>query len=160
MPSTLEPGTAQTTSITFAVISTIPPLPTAVESLHCLHHTVTIMTRLDCGVWHSHQLVRCGVIANLTTCIKTSVLQYTNGDVRLVGRVSKFEGNIEYCCQGVWFPICSSIGDREATVACRQLGFLNLLVRIQPQAVVFKMIFCLVLHQSVLILEGAHFNYC
>ena len=43
------------------------------------------------------------------------------GDVRLVGGNDENEGILEYCAFGSWSPFCS-LGDEEATVACKQLG--------------------------------------
>ena len=46
------------------------------------------------------------------------------GDVRLVDGISKFEGRVEVCTQGLWgaiaYPRWSS---SDAIVVCRQLGF-------------------------------------
>lgn len=44
-----------------------------------------------------------------------------DGDVRLVGGMNDNEGILEYCAFGSWSPFCS-LGDEEATVACKQLG--------------------------------------
>ena len=43
------------------------------------------------------------------------------GDVRLTGGNDDNEGILEYCVLGSWSPFCS-LGDEEATVACKQLG--------------------------------------
>lgn len=49
----------------------------------------------------------------------------TDGDVRLSGdNAVNGVGTIEYCYKGWWSGMCS-LGEREATVACRQLGYVD-----------------------------------
>ena len=51
----------------------------------------------------------------------------SNGQIRLKGGVSQREGRVEICYGRVWGTICDTQWDnREAQVACRQLGFLPL----------------------------------
>ena len=46
------------------------------------------------------------------------------GHVRLIGGKDDREGRVEICSNGVWGTIYSrGWGSRDATVACRQLGF-------------------------------------
>ena len=47
-----------------------------------------------------------------------------NDSIRLSGGAMSTEGRLEYCYQGSWTPLCSA-GSKEATVACRQLGYTN-----------------------------------
>ena len=48
----------------------------------------------------------------------------TNGDLRLVGGSSRFEGRVEVCVRHSWGTVCDdSWGSEEAKVVCRQLGF-------------------------------------
>uniref|UniRef100_A0A1X7V0V9 SRCR domain-containing protein n=1 Tax=Amphimedon queenslandica TaxID=400682 RepID=A0A1X7V0V9_AMPQE len=47
----------------------------------------------------------------------------TNGDVRLVGGQSQYEGHVEICFNGAWGSVCTNGWDQpDAAVACRQLG--------------------------------------
>lgn len=47
----------------------------------------------------------------------------THGQLRLTGgRPMYAEGNLEYCYRGTWSLFCY-VGDLEAVVACRQLGY-------------------------------------
>ena len=61
MLNTLEHGVTQTATTTIVVLPPTPLSPAAVDAIDPLHHLVTIMTMLDCGV---HQLVRT-LITNL-----------------------------------------------------------------------------------------------
>ena len=50
----------------------------------------------------------------------------TNGMLRLAGKVSPTgdSGRLEVCHNGAWGTVCyGSVGEREARVACGQLGF-------------------------------------
>ena len=48
-----------------------------------------------------------------------------DGDLRLSGdNAMNGEGVLEYCYKGLWSGFCS-LGEREATVACRQLGYVD-----------------------------------
>ena len=59
-----------------------------------------------------------------------------NGDVRLVGGSTQYEGRVEVCINHVWGTVCSSgyyslwsyyyWGTQESNVICRQLGHMEL----------------------------------
>ena len=47
------------------------------------------------------------------------------GNIRLVGGSSEYEGRVEVCSRGEWGTLCNpSWSDAEAAVVCRQLGFI------------------------------------
>ena len=59
-------------------------------------------------------------------CINTVPSNCTNGDIRLQNGLNAREGNVEVCVDGFWGTVCSNYWDsREATVVCKQLGFVN-----------------------------------
>ena len=48
----------------------------------------------------------------------------TDGDIRLVGGSTIFEGRVEVCLSNVWGAVChDSFSEPEARVVCGQLGF-------------------------------------
>ena len=49
-----------------------------------------------------------------------------NGDIRLVGGTTMYEGRVELCYNETWGTICDGLWTtNDANVACRQLGFLD-----------------------------------
>ena len=47
-----------------------------------------------------------------------------DGDVRLVGGSSRYEGRVEYCRNGVWGTVCDDGWfSQNSDVVCRQLGY-------------------------------------
>ena len=52
------------------------------------------------------------------------ILDCTDGDIRLTGSASPFEGRVELCYNGLWGTVCSNgWGRLDAAVTCRQLGY-------------------------------------
>ena len=48
----------------------------------------------------------------------------TNGDIRLVGGTTEYEGRVEICWNKIWGTVCDDFWSWfDAIVACRQLGF-------------------------------------
>ena len=48
----------------------------------------------------------------------------SNGDIRLVGGTTAYEGRVEICWNRIWGTVCDDFWSRfDAIVACRQLGF-------------------------------------
>ena len=62
-----------------------------------------------------------------TTCVAppTGGTSCVNGEIQLTGDKANIgEGVLQYCYKGNWSPFCS-LGEKEATVVCRQLGFVD-----------------------------------
>ncbi len=48
----------------------------------------------------------------------------SDGEIRLIGSRSSWEGRVEVCYSGVWGTVCDNQWSRaDAAVTCRQLGY-------------------------------------
>ena len=72
-----------------------------------------------------------------------------DGDIRLVGGTTQYNGRVEICWNEVWGTVCDDFWSTfDATVACRQLGFattgkkfvFNAKVRIICDSVIFQVL--------------------
>ena len=59
-------------------------------------------------------------VANYSNC--------TDGDVRLVGGVSQYQGRVEVCLNRAWGTVCaySSWSTQDAKVVCNQIGAMTI----------------------------------
>ncbi len=104
---------------------------------------------------HSEVLMVCGcesLIITASTCTYTMYIvgmcgiysihfaACTNGDLRLESGVSfnnLTTGRVEICFGGEWGTVCNNQWDTpDASVVCRQLGFIQCTYIVQPQATV------------------------
>ena len=59
-------------------------------------------------------------------CVCVHIAPCTTGQLRLAGAIVVNEGRVEICMNNNWGIICDdSWGSAEATVVCRQLGYLT-----------------------------------
>ena len=75
---------------------------------HLLNCTYT----LDYGCLNGYSSVNC------------TVAECTKGAIRLVGGMTKTEGQVEICLYGLWGIVCDNLWTvQEAELVCKQLGF-------------------------------------
>ena len=59
-------------------------------------------------------------------CFSYYLVPCQNGDIRLVGGTTIYEGRMEVCWNETWGTVCDDYwSSADAIVACRQLGFLT-----------------------------------
>ncbi|XP_019860164.1 PREDICTED: deleted in malignant brain tumors 1 protein-like [Amphimedon queenslandica] len=79
---------------------------------NCSHNTIEEYSCLD----YEDTYVQCSVFNASDNC--------SNGDIRLTGGPSQYEGIVEVCYERVWGSICPPAWSRaDAQVTCRQLGY-------------------------------------
>ena len=62
-----------------------------------------------------------------------------DGDVRLVGGNTQYEGRVEVCINRVWGTVCSSMwGTRNSDVICKQLGHMELGTMINDHVIITR----------------------
>ena len=75
-------------------------------------NTVIIITIIYCAIKIDKQ-------TNGTDC--------KDGDIRLVGGSTKYEGRVEVCINRVWGTICGTYwSTRDSNIVCKQLGHMEL----------------------------------
>ena len=68
---------------------------------------IILLIKLTSNLIYAHDIIAC-----------------TNGDIRLIGGSTSFEGRVEICYNNNWGTVCDDRwGTPDATVACRQLGY-------------------------------------
>ena len=97
---------------------------------HCIKTTYSLMDGKEKAKTDDVAGVKCNVPTN---CVPPPTQMGTfdclDKEVRLMGENAKDgEGALEYCYKGSWTKFCS-LGTNEAALACKQLGYTDLLCK-------------------------------
>ena len=99
----------------------------------CMHasvpHSYSLISRLS--LYMKKEAINNNSLPSCTTsyihshdCAILFAVICSNGDIRLVGGLSEFEGRVEVCWNEIWGTVCDdSWGVTDARVVCRQLGY-------------------------------------
>ncbi len=86
--------------------------------------------------------------------------QCTENDVRLVGASLPNEGRVEICINNAWGTICDDGWDaNEATVVCRQLGYLTTGIQRYRASFIYMLLYVAVNYASVRMLKRGTYSF-
>ena len=93
-----------------------------------LHIATTILLEFIVKVLHhlnlNSELVIEGFCYKCLPALGTTPDNCTDGDLKLVGGTTEYEGTLQVCANGVWGTVCDSGWNYyDAAVACYHLGY-------------------------------------
>ena len=124
------------------------------SDLHSCDHTQDASLR--CQGLSVYSLHLCDCIATCFTGIGIVSSTCSDGDVRLIGGSTDYEGRVEVCINRVWGTVCQSTSHRswinrwnsqDANILCRQLGHQDLGELFQC---IYSVVICCQIHFTLL----------